>query len=1204
MAWKTTFEGTHCDPSGQKWGYVIGSTLIPIGQATSPEMVAPGIQINWEGDGSNYSKALTGSSCEVSFLLNDGQKELMDYLGYLTEGTVGIFVFKGQYKSTKGANPALEWAGHLLPETVSYRIENELHLVSMTFTCGIGTLKHYDFTNARGDRYIQDRNNFERILFRAFQKLPSYTLIREYEQERSGDEGTQGDWCWLRDIGIPVPLKDTSSPAAYDYSENVLHRLNVHSDTFTIKKERKERHREIYEPPGSVNTYDVVEDICKCLGATIMWSGQGWVMFNRTSFYHFADNPQDLRTNLHYISYNDNEALGFDVNAQPDAYGDSEITISRGQTSNDVFPGERDNETLLGATEGRTLQIGGAVITHEDTPADWIIAEGMCREGLTPSATLTGGLASLQNSPALSIPNRPFNNQDQYSHNRNFRQEYIFDFDIYNRDDYNSNYDIPNHTLRNEIKFYNPDFLFGFPKRTADQISLAGGQDLQYILEGSVSFRHWKIPFLSGNQRSAFWIGGRLVLRTVIEVRDTGGTSYRLTRIAQTESSPFPNDVDTDFPANEVLPSDTGDYRPLGYSELKWVDSNDGFYPAAFYEIILPHGDNTHEDSEIQTIPGTFTPLANSAFWDNSEQPMYGGFCHEYVEEDDQLFASKDTVRGSHLHYKFMEDIAFPLPGDSSTIFDRVIMSYRLDLRDRDGSVIWRSGTDYPTAQTTPIWPDTTNVQWPHFYFPKKFVLNKACLRVNSGEKGSLVTQSSGGGGLEVLNMGSSRIGSRSQSQRTLVTGAISSGVYESNGTFNTGGETIALDGFGFENLRWEPWGNRLEDSSGTIIGPNIAHYTSLHKLLVEEFVKTYSPIRRSFSGQIKAYNSPGADFYRPYQIFRTRKYDDQSDPSVTVFYEIMFTRYSWSMLEGSSYEGILLDTDREINVTSEDFDNGAGGGAGGNGGKPGNEGIYGFTHGFSNDIDGITGDIDDLTNDVDSIKDTTDFITVTGDVDLDDIAGLTTKLDQLPDPSNMTKPLLIQYSHINGKFATINDGTSGQVLQTDGNGRYSFVTPTASSGKIILATIATKVEAITGRSLYYGDSRTSWFDSPWTASIGNTATTIAGDQFRNAAMTVLTTTEFVELNGIVMPQTQRDDLEIVVYSSPPTDRTGQLTLTRVVSQTITITSANVPVAFSMINRNAVRIPKGYLIWVMIGRVSSTNVTNADTLFTFTITTE
>ena len=525
MAWKTTFEGTHCDSSGQEWGYVIGSTLIPIGEATSPEMVAPGIQISWEGDASNYSKALTGSSCEVSFLLNQGQKELMDLLTYYQEGEVGIFVFKGTGKSTKGGSPALEWAGHLLPETVTFRIENELYLVSMTFTDGLGTLKHYDFTNARGDRYVQDRNNFERILFRAFQKLPVYRLIREYEQERAGDEGTQGDWLWLRDIGIPVPLKDTTSPEPYDYSENVLHRLNVHSDTFTVKKENKERHREIYESPGSVNTYDVVEDICKCLGATIMWSGQGWVMFNRTSFYHFADNVDDLRTNVHYISYDDTELLGFEVNDDPDIYGDDEIKISRGQVSSDVFTSERSNETLLGATEGRTLQIGGAVITHEDTPADWIIAEGMCREGLTPTSTLTSDLTSLTNTPALSIPNRPFNNSDQYSHNRNYRSEYIFDFDIYNEEGTYGSLDA-NHEIRNRIKYYNPDFEFGFPKRTASDISLRGGQDLQYILEGSVSFRyHRNAAVVNTHDRTAFLIGGRLVLSMVIEVRDTSGTS-------------------------------------------------------------------------------------------------------------------------------------------------------------------------------------------------------------------------------------------------------------------------------------------------------------------------------------------------------------------------------------------------------------------------------------------------------------------------------------------------------------------------------------------------------------------------------------------------------------------------------------------------------------------------------------------------------
>jgi len=1149
MAFYTIFEGTHCDSSGQEWSYVIGSRNLVTGAAVSPEMIAPGIQINWDGDNLNYTRALTGSSCEVSFLLDEGQRARMDMMLIYPEGTVGILVFKGTNKTTKGGSPTLEWAGHLLPETVGFLVENELHTMSMTFTCGIATLKHYDFASSRGDRYIEDRANFERILFRAFQKLPSYSLIRAYEYERAGDEGPQGDWLWLRDIGLPVPLKDTANPEPWEYTEGVLHHLYVHSDTFTIRKERKERHREIYEAPGSVNTYDVVEDICKCLGATIMWSGQGWVMFNRTSFYHFADNVEDLKSNVHYISYDQSTSTGFEINASQDVYGDDEIDLStRGQFSTDVYTAERDNETLAGATEGRTLTLGGAVMTHEDAPADWIIAEGMAREGVPPSPGLSGSAQTAMNNGAFNIPNRPFNQLDQYSHNRNYRQEYIFDFNIYNREDYNSNYDYPNHTLRNEIKFYNPDFLFGFPKRTASQISLQGGQDLQYMLEGSVSFRHWKVPFLDGNQRSAFWIGGRLVLRTVIEVRDTGGTSYRLARIAQTEGSPYANDVDTYFPANEVFPSDTGDYRPLGYSELKWVDSSDGFYGAAFFEIILPHEDNMQEDSEIQTIPGTFTPLESSAYWDNAEQPMYGGFCHEYNEEDDQLVANKDTVQGAHLHYQFMEDIAFPLPGDSSTTFDRVIMSYRLDLRDRDGSVVWRSGTDYPTNQTTPIWPDTTNVQWPHFYFPKKMVLNKACLRVNSGEKGSLVTQATGAGGLEVLNIGSSRIGSRSQSQRTLVTGTISSGVYETSGSFNTGGETPALDGYGFENLRWEPWGNRLEDDNSNVIGPNVPHYTSLHKLVCQEYLHVYGMTRKSFAGQIKSYNEAGSDFYRPYQIFRTSKYETNDAFGNTVFYNIMFVRYSWSMLEGSSYEGILLDIDREPNLDSEDFDNGTGGSTGGNGGKPGGfSGPYGFTFGISGDIDGITGDIDGLTNDVSGIKDVTDFITVTGDVDLDDVVDLTGKLQTLPDTSSTNVLLQLR---TDGNLSVLADGTSGQFLKTDGSGNFTFDT-VSTSDTVQIASRSPLINLTTGRSYYFGDTSTGWEGS---YVRNQTTITSIGAGFSNCGIVCPKALTSLSFMANIRSVNRTDALTVkVAKGARPDGTTSNITLTELGSDTITV---------------------------------------------------
>ena len=482
---------------------------------------------------------------------------------------------------------------------------------------------------------------------------------------------------------------------------------------------------------------------------------------------------------------------------------------------------------------------------------------------------------------------------------------------------------------------------------------------------------------------------------------------------------------------------------------------------------------------------------------------------------------------------------------------------------------------------------------------------------MNGGERGEHVTTAMGGLGNEVLNIGSSRIASRFGVLRDAVTGFIIAGVYETdddgNVVYNTDGRGNADNGYGFVNLQWEPWGNRLEDASGTIIGPNDDHFQSLHKLICHDYLSIYGHTNNTFQGRIIA-TKGGDSFYRPYQIFKTSKYSDPSNnPALTTFYQIMFVRYSWSMMEGSNYEGILLDMDLRLNnLVTDDFNTGGGGFTGG---KPNgaNDAEYavGFGDSISTDIDDIIDDIGGLTTDVNGIKDTTDFITVTGDVDLDDIAGLTTKLDQLPDSSNMTKPLLIQYN-VAGKFATINDGTNGQVLATDGNGRYTFTTPATGSSKIVIASINTVVSALTGNFLYYGDRR-GWSSPTWAAGIRASTTVIDDDEFINSASTVLGRTSSVTVTGIVRPLTTRNNVRINVYTSPPVPATATgttLSLTRIANTTVSVSASNKSYAFTLSSASNLSISRGDLIWVMMGRSSTQNLTTADHLFSFTIITE
>lgn len=1122
MAFTSVLEGDHEDRSGQRWQYEIVSldTITPPVEKTA-HLIEPGININWDGDNLNYTRALVGSSLQMSLVCNLSQRAAITTLLSKSEGRVGILVWKGDFRTTKGNSPTLEWAGHLLVEEAQIELKDEQHIVSLTFTCGLASLKYFEFTNDSGTRFIEDRATIERILFRAFQKLPAYTLIKEYEIDKAGEGGATGDWCWLRDIGVPCPLEGADpTPTAWDYDVDVISKMYVHGDTFAIPKNNTERHRNLFQEPDFVNTYDVVEDICKALGCTIMWSGQGWVMFNRTSFYHFADSNRDLVTNVHFITYDPAETGQFDLETTANAYGDYEIAFIRGQVSSDAFPRERNNNTVMGATEGRTLPLYGCVMTHEDIEADVLIAEGNARTGII---AIGGGTSNTLVDYINISPNRPLNNNDQYSFNRQSRMPYIFDFDIFNEED--TSYE---HHLRNRIKFYDSEFRFGFPKRTNAQLSIAGGTDCQFKVSGRTEFRYHSQNLITTH--SAFWPGGRLILKCCIEVRDTDGTRYRLRRPA-TRFTQVPQSTDV---ANNVDPSYSGDYIPILYQNLNWVPDTHVSYDDAYYDIILPHEDNINTEGDLQSelarIPSTYDPTGGP------EQPLYGGWHQKWDEENNELDTTENEIKGgTYLNYFFNEDVQFQFPEDSDTTFDLVKMSWRLELKDHSGLRLWLSGTDGQTgSDNDPVWPDATNTQWPHYYYPKKVVLDRALFRLNNGEKGPHLTDSSGGTGNEVLNIGSSRLGSRASNTNAQVTGHIVSGVYTSPTNFDTNGETPALIGYGDVSLQWEPWGNRLE-VAGVMQGPDLDPFASLHQLICHEYLSIYGNQKNSYTGRIIS-TEAGNAFYRPYQIFETQDYDRG------VIHKIMFTRCSWNMSDGFSYEGISIDTDRVPIVHLNETDP--------VGPKPGhNPDIpVGFDFGVGS-FGGVIGDIDDLVDDVADIKDTTDFITVTGNVDLDDVVDLTGKLQTLPDTSSTNVLLQLR---TDGNLAVLADGTNGQFLKTDGSGTFTFDTVSVSSSDTVqIASRSPQLNLTTGTSYYFGNTSTGWEGS----YVRNQATiTSISYAFANCGIVCPKPLTSLSFMANIRSVNRTDDITVkVAKGGRPDGTTSAITLTELGSDTITV---------------------------------------------------
>ncbi len=316
MAFSIVFEGAISDATGKEWYYEIVS-LDTIGNTEKEAIIAaPGVSLTYESDSLAYSKAMIGSSLNMSMILTDNQLTKLESLIALEEGRAGIFFYNeqpGGFSSSTNYETwqsGLEWMGHLLIESTTIEISNDNHRVDLLFTCGLSSLKYFDWKDFDGSFY-SDRKTCAEILIRAFAKLPTFSMLEERMGLIEAPVPSIGTHDYLFEVGLPNAASGTGTANESNYEYGALYRNYVHSHTFVKPKDNTERHRNLIEGPEFINCYDVVEDVCKTFGACITMTRGGWFVWNRSSIINFADNPDTVGIFVHKLQYiNSTSALG------------------------------------------------------------------------------------------------------------------------------------------------------------------------------------------------------------------------------------------------------------------------------------------------------------------------------------------------------------------------------------------------------------------------------------------------------------------------------------------------------------------------------------------------------------------------------------------------------------------------------------------------------------------------------------------------------------------------------------------------------------------------------------------------------------------------------------------------------------------------------------------------------------------------------
>jgi hypothetical protein len=186
----------------------------------------------------------------------------------------------------------------------------------------------------------------------------------------------------------------------------------------------------------------------------------------------------------------------------------------------------------------------------------------------------------------------------------------------------------------------------------------------------------------------------------------------------------------------------------------------------------------------------------------------------------------------------------------------------------------------------------------------------------------------------------------------------------------------------------------------------------------------------------------------------------------------------------------------------------------------------------------------------------------------------------------------------VGGYTFPTSDGTSGQVLQTNGSGTLSFQTP-SSGGSVVIASTSTQARLNTNDAFFFGNDTYGWNYIVWTAQPTSLTSTVDDDHI-NGIICPVDATNINLFGSITRINGNGTDCEVRLYKAPrPNGSTSNIALTLLGSMTTGAFTSGVSYNTD-ISATSVSISAGELIFVMVKKTGGTNTTTYSE-FNFTL---
>lgn len=887
----------------RKYRIVIGHTTnTSIQSGGEMDLVTPGMRLTWAGDQSRFMAAFMGSTLEMTALLDDAQVEILEDLVDLDEGDV-FALFFDSWSDTD----IPYWYGHLIIEDTTIRIADRHHLVDLKFTDGLASLQGKPWRQDNGAEYtgFHPLTYYMREIIR---KLPARSAFEQYCDTYTPFTHVNT----VSEIGFPDPRADGDSAQEFHSGDSKLYYIKVRAETFTKPKKQVDRHRNLAPLLDFFDTYSVLEDICKTFGATAcMFDGYINLMCRLDVSTMRA---QGVAWSKHKFRTSDG-----DLATTRNIDGSGNLT---GSDNYYIDDGDERYEVRDGAVKRRSLPVFQVNLTHEEGGSDWLYANGyfldntithidhgdaMAYASVAASAQAAGGSQNL-GGVAQVLYNQYFNavdgnRRDLWYAMLNTGGSGLPDDPYgtyFNGDPYQA-IDLPFYQFPHDIRDYT-----GFPAYSINDLEFQSGEVVKFDFSNVVKFtREGTYAYASENSSyREFHVGKTLIARYRIQFTTTTGVVYRLRRHVtthiNTNGSPDAINITSSglgYVYVGGIPGNDGDrtyYRKV-YETLDWVKTGDDDFDDGWFEVLVPDGEYAKSGDGW----GTDTYENYDAQY-GLHQPDFAPIGCELVNPDGEDGQGVEYKKGGHStfiqYFGGHDSVELPFgSADSVLDFESFYFEMGFSYWEEDQGPRANNGTSY-----LPIWrsayADGTGGYRKHNddgswrTLPEYIHVEGARVTIGDGsETQDFVTKITGGDGYELLNIGSSRLGSRLSFVNTHVGGTLWARKKNSTdvGDFDFSGTNDHS-----ERLQWRG------HSAGDVQYSNIPQlvYDSLHSYVCNAFIDLFGESRVVYDmSLIQRQDSNKSSLIHPFHVMAFQKL--VGDKSITEY--LMPLSYTWTMNEG-----------------------------------------------------------------------------------------------------------------------------------------------------------------------------------------------------------------------------------------------------------------------------------------------------------------